>query len=253
MLRRTEGIVLRTFPFGEADLIVTYLTSDSGLVRAFAKSCRKIKSRFGSSLEPLTLSKIALLGKENAALPKLTQSDIIRPFQSLREKLHCYFKLSEIVELTVSFVPENDANRKIYFLLLFTLTELANSTGQEDLLVNNYKVKFLRLAGFAPRLDRCGRCGDEGLTFHVSQGSILCDACSRTSGMNTPATETPLKLSPAVGRFYMDLLDWDNQKITRIKPAPSLLSELSGLIDYHIRFILDRPLKSKSFSDYYPK
>ncbi len=58
MLKRTNAIVLKTFPFGEADLIVTHLTYDFGLINTFAKSPRKIKSRFGSSLEPLTCSKI---------------------------------------------------------------------------------------------------------------------------------------------------------------------------------------------------
>ena len=81
MLQRTEGIVLRTFPFGEADLIVTYLTPDFGLIKLFAKSPRKFKSRFGSSLEPLTHSKISFWGKEDAPLPKLTQSDIMQPFR----------------------------------------------------------------------------------------------------------------------------------------------------------------------------
>jgi DNA repair protein RecO (recombination protein O) len=47
MLHRTEGIVLKTTPFGEADLIVTYLTRDCGILKTFAKSPRKIKSRFG--------------------------------------------------------------------------------------------------------------------------------------------------------------------------------------------------------------
>ena len=47
MLQRTEGIVLRTTPYGEADLIVTYLTKDHGIIKVFAKSPRKIKSRFG--------------------------------------------------------------------------------------------------------------------------------------------------------------------------------------------------------------
>jgi DNA repair protein RecO (recombination protein O) len=99
MLRRTEGIVLRTFPFGEADLIVTYLTPEFGILKLFAKSPRKIKSRFGSSLEPLTCSKISFWGKEDAALPKLTQSDIIHPFHSIRNNLHCFLKVSEILEL----------------------------------------------------------------------------------------------------------------------------------------------------------
>jgi len=59
MLQKTEGLVLKTSLFGEADLIVTYLTKDCGILKTFAKSPRKIKSKFGSSLEPLTYSKIA--------------------------------------------------------------------------------------------------------------------------------------------------------------------------------------------------
>ncbi|MCK4912050.1 MAG: recombination protein O N-terminal domain-containing protein, partial [Thermodesulfovibrionales bacterium] len=34
MQLRTEGIVLRTFPFAEADLLVTYLTPDHGVRKA---------------------------------------------------------------------------------------------------------------------------------------------------------------------------------------------------------------------------
>ena len=66
MLQRTEGIVLKTNPFGEADLIVTYLTRDYGILKTFAKSPRKIKSRFGSSLEPLTYS--IVIGQVAASL-----------------------------------------------------------------------------------------------------------------------------------------------------------------------------------------
>ena len=79
MLHRTEGIVLKGAPYGEADLIVAFLTLDFGLMSAFAKSPRKTKSRFGSSLEPLTHSKIAFWGKEDSKLPRLTQADIIEP------------------------------------------------------------------------------------------------------------------------------------------------------------------------------
>src|SRR4030043_951476 len=121
MLRRTEGIVLRTIPFGEADLIVTYLTPDFGLLKTFAKSPRKIKSRFGSSLEPLTCSNISFWGKEDSSLPRLVQSDIVHPFHSLRSSLKSFLKVSEIFELTLNFVPERDANSRVYSLLMNTL------------------------------------------------------------------------------------------------------------------------------------
>jgi DNA repair protein RecO (recombination protein O) len=251
MLRRTEGIVLRTFPFGEADLIVTYLTPEFGILKLFAKSPRKIKSRFGSSLEPLTCSKISFWGKEDAALPKLTQSDIIHPFHSIRNNLHCFLKVSEILELTVNFIPERDANERVYSLFLTTLqtieTLITEYSGRERermtdlwLVVTHYKVRFLERAGFAPRLDACGRCGKQGYSFYLSEGSILCESCAR-------ATDKAIKLSPPVLRLYADLLAWDTTKVRRIKPSNVILGELSEVITMHINYTLSKPLKSEAF------
>ena len=124
MLHRTEGVVLRTIPFGDADLIVFFLTPDLGLLKTFAKSPLKTKSRFGSSLEPLTHSRIAFWGKENTTLPRLTQSDIIHSFQSIRDTLNCFLKVSEIIELTLQFIPEREANTKVYALFLHTLDNI---------------------------------------------------------------------------------------------------------------------------------
>lgn len=244
MLKRTEGIVLKNSVFGEADLIVTYLTPDSGLLKTFAKSPRKIKSRFGSSLEPLTHSRISFWGKEDAALPRLTQSDIIHPFQSIRNTLSCFLKVSEIIDLTLHFIPERDANKKVYSLLLNTLHSIEDILNQvqdnKDLRLIHYKIKFLELIGYAPKLDGCGRCGKKGYNFYMSHGSILCKVCAK-------GIDSPLKLSPAVVKFYMNLLTWDATKMERIKPSDKLLSELLGVIDMHIKYILSKPLKTESF------
>ncbi len=256
MLRRTEGIVLRTIPFGEADLIVTYLTPDFGLLKTFAKSPRKIKSRFGSSLEPLTHSRISFWGKEDAALPRLTQSDIIHPFQSIRDTLDCFLKVSEIVELTIYFIPERDANKKVYSLLLNTLHDIENNSPSPyfsppqaegkggfsggNLLINHYKIKFLKFVGYAPKLDACGRCGKSGHSFYIAHGSILCEACAK-------GIDLPIRLSPAVIKLYANLLTWDTTKVKRIRPSDKLLSELSDIINMHIKYILAKPLKSEAF------
>lgn len=244
MLQRTEGIVLRTIPFGEADLIVTYITPDFGLLKVFAKSPRKVKSRFGSSLEPLTHSKIAFWGKENTALPRLTQSDIMHSFHSIRDNLNYFLKVSEIIELTLCFIPERDVNRKVYSLLLNILQAIENNSYEStytcSLIANHYKIKFLEFVGFAPKLDACGRCGKNGYCFYISHGSILCEDCAK-------GVDSPIRLSPAVLKLYNDLLTWDTAKIKRIKPTDMLLSELSDIMNLHIKYILDKPLKSEIF------
>jgi DNA repair protein RecO (recombination protein O) len=274
MLKRTEGIVLKTFPFGEADLIVTYLTPDYGIIKLFAKSPRKIKSRFGSSLEPLTRSRISFWGKEETALPRLTQSDIIHPFQSVRNSLNCFLRVSEIIELTISFMPERDTNSEAYPLLLDTLRNIENNLAEppsvkiplcrpfikegggglkgksgspyRDLLLSHYKIKFLELVGFAPNLDVCGRCTKKGHHFYISQGSILCEPCAKGETARADIGP-PIKLSPPVLKFYSDLLTWDTAKIKRIKPSDTLLSELSEIINMHIKYILSKSLKSEAF------
>ena len=270
MLQRTEGIVLRTIPFGDADLIVSFLTPDLGLLKTFAKSPLKTKSRFGSSLEPLTHSKIAFWGKENTALPRLTQSDIIHSFQSIRDTLKRFLKVSEIIELTLRFIPEREANKRVYSLLLHTLHNIENDAPASPFSKDNppsspfgkdnpsspplekgrrrgldlgtlyYKIHFLRLAGFAPKLDTCGRCGKNGHWFYVAQGSILCETCSK-------GIDIPLSISQGAMRLYSDLLTWNIQKIQRIKPSDTLFSELSDIMDMHVKYILLQPLKSETF------
>ncbi len=49
---KTEGIVLRSMRYGEADRILHVFTPQLGRLSAIAKGVRKAKSRFGGRLEP---------------------------------------------------------------------------------------------------------------------------------------------------------------------------------------------------------
>ena len=49
---KTEGVVLRSIRFGEADRILHLYTAERGRVNAIAKGSRRPKSRFGGRLEP---------------------------------------------------------------------------------------------------------------------------------------------------------------------------------------------------------
>jgi DNA repair protein RecO (recombination protein O) len=239
MLQRTEGIVLRTIPYGEADLIVTYLTKDLGIVKVFAKSPRKTKSRFGSSLEPLTFSRIAFWGKEDAALPRLTQADIVHSFSSLRESLHCFIRVSELIEQTIHLVPERDTSRNVFPLLMNTLAIMETGC-QNPLIALFYKLKLLEITGFLPGLHICGRCGDRSNAFHLSHGTVLCVKCSEDEDVTS-------RLSPGVAAFYSSLMRWEISKLERLKPDDGILKELALLIDEHSRYVTEKNLRSREF------
>ncbi len=241
MQTRTEGIVLRTFPFAEADLIATYLTPDHGVRKAFAKSARKTKSRFGSSLEPLTHARITFMGKEDAELPRLTQSDILRPHQGLREGLACFALASEMVELTMGLLPPGKPAHEVFHLLREMLARMEAECTALGALV--FKIRLLALKGYSPRLSGCGRCDSGAVRFYASQGAVICQRCS--GGM---AQRGSIEVSPGGLRLYESLSTWDLDKTARIKPSGVLLSEVGDILDAHLEYILSGPLRSKVFT-----
>ncbi len=244
MLTRTDGIVLKTKKYGEADLIVTYLTQSRGIISAFAKSPRKTKSRFGSSLEPLTHAKIALWGKEQS-MPKITQSDILNPFQHLRENFEDFGNILKLIEILLSLIPEGVPNRKLFFFLLNTMILVESSKQkQKNTLYLISLVRLLIILGYAPWLKRCGKCGDKSLDFYPGSGTTLCRKCVLK---HNKWEMTSMKLTHKVVNFYSHITEWPAHTSNRLKPHPEIISELSELLDKHLTHILRKQLRSSEF------
>ena len=89
-LFHTEAIVLRSINLSESDKLVTFMTKRYGKVKCVAKTARKIKNRFGATIEPLTHIQLIYFGKENQTLYRLNHSDIIHSFQDIRDDLQKY-------------------------------------------------------------------------------------------------------------------------------------------------------------------
>lgn len=244
MLTKTEGIVLKTIKYGEADLIVTYLTSDKGIINAFAKSPRKTKSRFGSSLEPLTQSKISLWGKEQS-MPKITQADIINSFREIRENYNDFVSISKLVEILISLMPEGTpSNRLFSFFLNILHTVKSSKEHPKDALHLITQIRLLAAIGYAPRLKGCGRCGNASLDFYPDSGTTLCSKCAVTP----ERTGLPcMRINNKVIHFYSHSIEWPINISHRLKPAPQTLSELSALLDRHLTFLLSKKLHSSEF------
>ncbi len=233
MLLRTRAIVLRSLPQGEADLIVTYITEDYGIMKGFAKSPRKTGSRFGSSLEPFSFVRVSLFGREHSTIFRITGSDIIEPFEEIRSDLQRVSYLAPAINLTERLLVEGEPEKEIFYLLLMTLRYI-RAVGLEEafLLSLAYAVKLLNHQGFSPRLDHCTGCQRDTATYHIAHGSLLCSECA---GRYHEGSE--LKgLSDGARSLYRALLNWDLRGIVRIKVSKQLLGELIQLLEDHIRY-----------------
>jgi len=244
MLIKSEGIVLRSREYGEADLIVTYLTAERGILRAFARSPRKIKSRFGSSLEPLTHANISLLGKEHS-MPKIIQSDIINSFQQLKENLQDFIYLSKLIEIILSLIPEGIPNKKLFSFFLNALNLIKSSDQKtKNSLYLIIQVRLLAMIGYAPRLKGCGKCGKRSLDFYPCSGTTLCNTCAITP---EKTKEPPLRITNKVINFYTHSIEWPIKLTRRLRPSRETLSELSTLLERHLNCLLNKKLLTSKF------
>jgi DNA repair protein RecO (recombination protein O) len=237
----TEGIILKSNIFGEADLIVTIFTLDFGVVKVFAKSPRKTKSRFGSSLEPFCYNKISFLGKEDNYLPRLVQADIIYPFQGLRDNLHRYIKSTEILEVTLNLLPERLVISELFHILLDTLKKL-DTEPSIDRWILFYKIILLKYSGLAPQLSGCAICNCAGRAFYIHEGAVICEDCLRKGGYSQK-----ISLSQGAINLYLTILKWDWDNLNRIKPSDILNAELNNMVDRHIEYRSERKIKTKWF------
>lgn len=118
MRKRTiasEGIVIKTVNFKEADKIVTLLSPTLGKISLLAKSVRRIKSKKRSSLS--LFSKIKFQAITGYSLPILTDTSIVRRNEYLENKLGKLTLAYYLVEVVDKIVPDGQVDSGIYKLL----------------------------------------------------------------------------------------------------------------------------------------
>lgn len=174
-LRSDQGIVLRGFPFGEADRVVVLLSPNHGKIRAVAKGVRKTKSRFGGRLEPFTHVDLVLYEGRN--LGTITQVSVIEAFPALRSDLDRVLAAGTMVEVVDAVSQEGEAALRAFLLLQRGLRALEAGPRHPDL-VAAFLLKSAAIVGVAPALDHCAGCGrrEDLNRFSFAAGGVLCDA-----------------------------------------------------------------------------
>src|SRR5688572_21107328 len=182
----TEALVLRTYNFGEADKIVVCLTRAAGLVRGVAKGCRKLKSRFGASLEPFTVVRISYYHKENQELVSLRQAEIIKSHFDLSSHAEVLAGLAYMGDLVIEFSPPYEPNEKLFRMVTACLDAISESQADLQIILRYFEVWLLKLEGFLPDIRRCGECHrgfDENVLAFMGQDLMFrCRLCSQGAG-----------------------------------------------------------------------
>jgi DNA repair protein RecO (recombination protein O) len=178
----SEAIVLRTWPFREADLLVTMFTRQQGKVRGVAKSAMKSRKRFGGALEPMTHVRAHYAEKPRQELLRIDSFDIITSPLADPVDYARAAGLAFLAEVLDELLPDHDPHDAVFRLALTTLEHLR--TDSLWLPVTYFSLWVTRLMGWLPELHRCVECGDSlerGAWFHATRDGLFCATHRRAS------------------------------------------------------------------------
>ena len=238
---KTEAIVLRSLDYGESDRIITFYTSDFGKVKGIAKGARRSKKRFVNVLELFSRLQLLFSRRHYDGLALIEEGVIIDHYPQIRNDLHKTLFASYMMDVTDQFTVENKKNAELFRLVQGFLELMALGGASEDL-VRFFEMRFLKLAGYEPVLDRCVACktpvgNGEFYHFSVRDGGLKCGGCS-------PQNYDSLRISTGTVKSLLLGKDMEGEKLCRLSLSEQSAQESRLFLGRFIEHLLGKEVKS---------
>jgi DNA repair protein RecO (recombination protein O) len=149
--RVSETFILRTYPFREADLIVSFFTRDYGKLRGVARRARRPKSPFGAGLERLSHVRMAYFLRENAELASLSSCELLESGFGVQSDYGCSLALDYFTEVSEHLLPPHEPSERFFRLLKVVIDHL-RAGGSLWSAIDYFTLWAVRLTGVLPEL-----------------------------------------------------------------------------------------------------
>lgn len=236
----SSAIILRTRPYGDIDVIATFLSRDFGKLTGIGKGAKHSRRRFANCLEPFARVQVFFRLKAGATLAFLERCELHHSGfgMALPSRFAYGSYLSELVDL---LTHEADPIANIYDLLESTLDQIEEGPATSSLL-RCFEMHLLAALGYGPPLRHCAACAEpfgagEAVYYDAVQEQVLCHRCS-ASGHQTLrfASETMTTLADLQGLSVAE---------SRTLTLPAQTSrEAAQFCGHLLAAHLPRPLKS---------
>jgi DNA repair protein RecO (recombination protein O) len=242
-LKESEAIILRTFPLGEGDRLVSFLDRQAGKLRGVARGARMPKSRFGSTLEILSYIRIWYFERENRELVRINQCELIESFLDVQKDYQAGVYLALMSEVTEAVLGEREAADPQFRLLLLA-ARAVRTNGPSPAVLAYFSLWTVRLGGWLGSLEQCSQCGkafgEEVAYASPGSSGLSCEAC-RDDGRGLYLQPAGIKAKPisqvalSIGRAA---LSGTLERLLKTNPSLSGSEEISSfaldILEHHL-------------------
>ena len=225
MIVRTDAVVLRAFDYGETSRIASVLTRSHGVTSVIAKGARRPKSRFGSTLQPLSHVQVVFYHKPGRGLQTLKEASHVTRFPHLLADLERLPLALRALEITRGMLGEGDAHPLAVDLLVAALSVLDLAEARAANALPWFGLHLAGLLGFAPDVQRADvlALGDAGGGLVLGTGAVV------------PAGSGGIRASRAALRAFAVFARTDLETSMRMHLADDTRGEVDNLVDAYLR------------------
>ena len=187
MRRTTKGLMIREQTIGESDRLVTLLTADFGLVKAFVRRAKQIKSRMNSATTLFAYSDFSLYKSKDAFV--VDDAVPAEVFFGLRKDIDRLTLAQYFAQLAYEMSAEEQPEEELLRLTLNSLHLLCKGEKKLAQIKAVFEFRALCLGGYMPSVLACDNCGTyetEIMYFDTLEGRIYCENCPKAGAVMLP-------------------------------------------------------------------
>lgn len=187
MQTTVKGLIIREQTIGESDRLVTLLTDELGIVKAFVRRAKSFKNQNQSSTSLFVYGDFTIYrGRDAFVIDNAIPKEVFFELRSDIEKLSLaqYF-----AQLTYYLGAEEQPSEDMLRLILNALHFLCKGTKDVRLVKSIVEMRMMTLGGYMPNILACYRCGEfesEIMSFDIEEGCIYCHDCYRNNAIVAP-------------------------------------------------------------------
>lgn len=238
-----DGLVINEQPIAEKDKLITILTSTMGVIRAFVRGAKNIRSSKCAATQLLCYSKFSIYKSKDKYI--IDDAYTVEMFVKLRTNVVNMSYAQYFCELAMRLCPTEQSAKDMLRLFLNGLYLL--STGKKNLLLVKacVEMRLLSMLGYMPDLVMCKYCGkyeDEKMFFIADSGNIICYKCLVDSHINSA-----LPLSVGVLRALRHTVYADFDKLFAFNLPQDSLNELNIVTEQYLLYRTEYDFKTLQF------
>ena len=237
-LQKHAGLVLYSFPLGEADQLITCLTSSGNILKFVAKGSRKIKSKSSAAVQLFNLGEYVIY--TGTGLPILRQADIIDSFSAIRKNWAKIGAAHEVVELCRLLMAEEAGETETFRLVHGYFNHLKYNP-YSSLAFEGFRLQFIASLGYGMSFTQCAVCGqavDQG-RLSWADGGTVCPNCN--------VSPNPSRAGNGLLRLLEHLQTSDFETLDQIHLEPRHLLQCTKVVDNLIFWLTEGKTKAQAF------